>query len=233
MKKDNKENGLEQTVAIRNKMYGSFDNVARISQELKVIMRPALTLADDTSREALEMILHKLARIAANPENGWKIADNPHDIAGYAKLWDEHLRNVDGAIFTNVEYVTNNQEIEQKPQKSQKPYVMLDNNNFRSLIENDNWMIVFEDYQSSNGKMMLELVNSIKEMFGNKINIGFADIKEIGVYKIYEEFKVIEIPTIIFISNGEMSHRLKGSNKNIKNKCVNYINLLVDSNRSK
>ena len=87
----------------RGNMYGSFEGVADKSQELKTIMEPALNFADNTAKEALEMILHKLARIA-NSEDGWKVIDNVRDIAGYAKLWEEHLKNVPGSIDTVVEY---------------------------------------------------------------------------------------------------------------------------------
>lgn len=95
---------MNKTINDRESLYGGFENVARISQELKRVMRPALENADAPVREALEMILHKLARIAANP-NGWKVIDNFHDISGYAILAEEHLFNeVTGAVKTIVAY---------------------------------------------------------------------------------------------------------------------------------
>ena len=87
----------------RSSIYGSFEGVAEKSQELKTIMEPALNFADNTAKEALEMILHKLARIA-NSEDGWKVIDNVRDIVGYAKLWEEHLQKVPGSVDTVVEY---------------------------------------------------------------------------------------------------------------------------------
>ncbi len=87
----------------RATIYGTFEGVAEKSQELKTIMEPALNFADNTAKEALEMILHKLARIA-NSEDGWKVIDNVRDIVGYAKLWEEHLQKVPGSVDTVVEY---------------------------------------------------------------------------------------------------------------------------------
>ncbi len=99
---------MEQNKTLQNResLYGGFENVARISQELKRVMSPALENADEVVREAIEMICHKMARIAANP-NGWKVIDNFHDISGYAILAEKHLEELEGAIKTIVHHEKN------------------------------------------------------------------------------------------------------------------------------
>ena len=73
----------------RGRIYGNFDEQARISQQLKTILNIS-DIEDYTLREGLEMIAHKLARIAnGNPF----YIDNYKDIAGYAKLIADYLEN--------------------------------------------------------------------------------------------------------------------------------------------
>jgi len=91
----------DKIIQAREELYGGFENVAKISQELKKVMAPALERADEPVREALEMICHKMARVAAS-EEGWKVIDNFADIAGYAALAQKHLENQSGAIKTIV-----------------------------------------------------------------------------------------------------------------------------------
>lgn len=67
--------------------YGRFDRHSEISQELKDVIfnnlgYPISSLAPD-QREALDMICHKLARIANGDPN---YSDNWIDIAGYSQL---------------------------------------------------------------------------------------------------------------------------------------------------
>jgi len=85
----------------RGGLYGDFNQLAKISQELKAVMKPTMDKADPAVKEALEMICHKMARIA-NGEEGWKVIDNFDDIAGYSKLASDHLLNESGAIKTTV-----------------------------------------------------------------------------------------------------------------------------------
>jgi len=87
----------------RGNMYGSFDGIAILSQSIKSLMGLAYENADEPTREALDMIIHKLARVGSNPD-GWKLQDNATDIAGYAKLWEQHLNGVEGAVKTKVKY---------------------------------------------------------------------------------------------------------------------------------
>lgn len=76
---------VNDTLAERGKNYGSFDEHAAISQNLKHIMRskPGWSGLTNDQREALEMIQHKVARILNGDPN---YIDSWHDIAGYATL---------------------------------------------------------------------------------------------------------------------------------------------------
>lgn len=76
----------------REKTHGSFDDNARLMQELKQVARamPGWNRLRDTHREALDMIFHKIGR-AINGDPNFK--DHWDDIAGYAKLCSERCQN--------------------------------------------------------------------------------------------------------------------------------------------
>ncbi|GAB1663110.1 TPA: DUF6378 domain-containing protein [Mannheimia haemolytica] len=75
---------IEQIIGERGKNYGSFDDVATMSQQLKAVLLDTNTQLKPHQKEAGEMICLKLARIFAgcNPD----YEDNWRDIAGYAML---------------------------------------------------------------------------------------------------------------------------------------------------
>lgn len=96
---------LSSTLVERGSRYGKFIDHALISQELvRVLERgnswDALWV---DQKEALEMIMHKIARILNGDPD---YADSWHDIAGYATLVEQRLNgeknNVD---YTNTEPV--------------------------------------------------------------------------------------------------------------------------------
>lgn len=79
-------NELNVVLSNRGAEYGSFSEIARIVQRLTEQLDNAR--CDAVHREAIHMICHKLARIAAgNPNN----RDSWLDIAGYAQLVVTHL----------------------------------------------------------------------------------------------------------------------------------------------
>ena len=82
---------LENTLAEREAKYGSFKDNAEISQRLEVVIRSKLNYSDcnNVHREALHMILHKVARIINGDAD---YIDNWHDIAGYAQLVEEDIK---------------------------------------------------------------------------------------------------------------------------------------------
>jgi hypothetical protein len=87
---------LDQTLQERGKRYGKFTDHARVTVGLKRVLsqemeRRGIVPADDQI-EALHMICHKLGRIAAGDID---YADSWHDIAGYAKLVEDRLNEVE------------------------------------------------------------------------------------------------------------------------------------------
>jgi len=103
----------------RKKIYGDFEDVAEISQKLKSVMFNVYEHADPTVREALDMILHKLARTAST-KDGWKVIDNVTDIVGYGRLWEKHISDLHGSIKTVVSYEENNKTLEKTDKTSTK-----------------------------------------------------------------------------------------------------------------
>lgn len=82
---------IVELVSERKKTHGSFEDHARITQELKYILhkehserhfrsQPPLT---DRQLESLEMIAHKIGRIVAGDAS---FQDHWDDIAGYARI---------------------------------------------------------------------------------------------------------------------------------------------------
>ena len=83
----------DQVLAERKSTHGDFCDHARVTQNLKAMMRSSPNWDKLTSiqREALEMIQHKVGRIlSGNPSHN----DHWDDIAGYAKITSERLNLV-------------------------------------------------------------------------------------------------------------------------------------------
>lgn len=91
---------IEEILEERGSNYGPFNQHARITQCIKKIMHDALeenerhnqldSLDQAVVREAVDMIAHKLGRIA----NGDPLfQDSWDDIAGYAKLVSKHIES--------------------------------------------------------------------------------------------------------------------------------------------
>lgn len=75
---------IQQTLTERGKHYGSFNDVATMSQQLKTVIHQTNTPLSMVQQEAVEMICLKLARICAGIDPNYQ--DNWRDIAGYAVL---------------------------------------------------------------------------------------------------------------------------------------------------
>ena len=82
---------LEDTLAERGNKYGSFKDNAETTQRLEEVIRVKTSYweSDNVHREALHMILHKVARIVNGDAD---YADNWHDIAGYAQLVEDDIK---------------------------------------------------------------------------------------------------------------------------------------------
>lgn len=81
----NAKQNIDQVLAERKNTHGDFTENAQISQDLKAVLHASSgwpSLSAD-KKEALEMAMHKSARICtgnANEEDHWR------DIGGYSKL---------------------------------------------------------------------------------------------------------------------------------------------------
>jgi hypothetical protein len=105
-------NKTEKILAERGKNYGKFYSHAGITQDLKrnIVLTPSYGKCDDSMREALDMIAHKIGRILnGNPfyEDSWR------DIAGYATLVADAL--LDDEKCTNYDdLITVGEDIQEK-----------------------------------------------------------------------------------------------------------------------
>lgn len=86
----NKETNVSATLEERGSRYGDFNEHARITQNIKraMIESPNWNELEDSMKEGLEMIAHKIGRIL-NGDPFYK--DSWHDISGYATLVENEL----------------------------------------------------------------------------------------------------------------------------------------------
>lgn len=83
---------LADTLKARNGTYGTFKDNAQVAQGLKDVMRghPGWANLPATMKEGLDLLTLKMSRIVTGD---WRHADNPHDIAGYAKLMEDYCND--------------------------------------------------------------------------------------------------------------------------------------------
>jgi hypothetical protein len=72
----------------REKTHGNFEKHSTISQSLKCIIAQNNGRTLSIHREAIDMILHKIARIIVGDPN---VQDHWDDIGGYAKLVSNYI----------------------------------------------------------------------------------------------------------------------------------------------
>jgi len=86
--------GIESTLLERGIRYGSFKEQAEFIQHIKSQMgsHPNWYELSDSQRESLEMIISKISRIINGDPN---YIDSWHDIAGYATLIEQELKEKD------------------------------------------------------------------------------------------------------------------------------------------
>lgn len=80
-----------ETVAARQSLYGPFSVHAKAEQDIKraVTSQPGWEALNDVQKSAMEMIVHKMARILNNTPD---YDDNWHDIAGYATCAENDIK---------------------------------------------------------------------------------------------------------------------------------------------
>lgn len=76
---------INEILAERGKNYGKFPEHAKISQALKTVLHsaPKWNELNATKKEALEMVMHKVARVL-NGDSDY--LDNYNDMIGYTQL---------------------------------------------------------------------------------------------------------------------------------------------------
>lgn len=82
---------IQSVLEQRGSRYGTFKGHADIAQELKRVMRssPSFIKMSNSQVEAMEMVMHKIARILNGDPN---YDDSWVDIAGYSKLIADELK---------------------------------------------------------------------------------------------------------------------------------------------
>ena len=85
---------IEEVLNQRQATYGSFTKNAEVSQMMKYFMTQGTNYKQMpmAHREALEMIVHKIARIVNGDPN---YIDNWIDICGYSQLVIEEIKSYD------------------------------------------------------------------------------------------------------------------------------------------
>ena len=78
------------TITARDSVYGPFKVHSKAEQDIKaaVVSQPGWVALNDVQKSALEMIIHKTARILNGSAD---YDDNWHDIAGYATLAEREI----------------------------------------------------------------------------------------------------------------------------------------------
>lgn len=79
-----------ETIELRESVYGPFEVHAQAEQAMKAAMisQPGWVLLNDVQKSAMEMFVHKMARIL---NSSAEHADNWHDISGYATLAEKDV----------------------------------------------------------------------------------------------------------------------------------------------
>ena len=96
---------VKEILEDRGSIYGDYKEVAKTAQELKTAARTAEGWYHNLpgyQKEAIDMILHKIARAI---EGNKYFVENWDDIAGYASLVAEEIRKNPNCVETKVLYI--------------------------------------------------------------------------------------------------------------------------------
>ena len=86
---------INGTLQQRGNRYGSFQDNATLTQSLMdVVEEQAKSDLSPVHKEMLHMTFHKIARMCMGDP---MYADNPHDIAGYATLLEQWIKEMNNA----------------------------------------------------------------------------------------------------------------------------------------
>ena len=95
---------IQATLAERGKNYGSYEDHARITQNLKLVMMESKNwdALPNHLRETLEMVAHKVGRILNGDH---RYLDSIRDCVGYLKLSQDIMEATPGTTDARVSYV--------------------------------------------------------------------------------------------------------------------------------
>lgn len=95
---------ISKTLEERGERYGSYEEHARITQNIKASMQcsPNWMSLPDHLRETLEMAAHKLGRLL---NGNHQYLDTVRDLVGYFKLSQDIMEATDGTEDARVSYV--------------------------------------------------------------------------------------------------------------------------------
>jgi hypothetical protein len=84
---------IDKTLEERGGRYGTIQDNANLCQGAVAIfaLHPKWDTLSTVHKECIHMILHKISRMVSG--DAW-YSDNPHDIAGYAKLLEDYIAEV-------------------------------------------------------------------------------------------------------------------------------------------
>lgn len=82
---------IHETIKQRGSRYGAIETVSEINYQLMEVIEksPNYDALTATHKMSLFMIFHKIARMTCGEIN---YEDNPHDIAGYATLLENYMK---------------------------------------------------------------------------------------------------------------------------------------------
>jgi hypothetical protein len=90
MPRAKRQDSTEDLITERSSRYGSMaDNAACTQGLMRVVEQtPGWSDMSDVAKESIHMIFHKISRAACGDP---MYDDNPKDIGGYARLWEEWI----------------------------------------------------------------------------------------------------------------------------------------------
>lgn len=170
---------IQQTLSGRDATYGSFEDVARLSQSLQSVMRNSRNWSGmrDEMRESLQSISIKISRILnGDPEH----ADSWHDIAGYATLVENVLVRADDPDWDAGE---KRMEAIGVNGNSGEHYDTLELPEDAIIPESANFVVVYENGQLVAHDLKPTLVQGCWHAAAGNQYIGMGDGSQAGLYE--------------------------------------------------
>lgn len=156
---------IDNTLEERGSRYGSFDEHARIAQNIKRAMAdsPNWAILEDDMKEALEMVAHKAGRILNGDPN---YTDSWHDIIGYIRLVEKRLCQAD-----TIQSTLSSTRKPRSKSKSEKPETRL------GTISNEPEKSTRETGSTSTIDTLLRRVEETNRLIGGSVADTPTDLR--------------------------------------------------------